>query len=471
MVFDITFNPNPVQKEFIESENKADLFSSRMGEGKSAGLCWASFYHVRHNPGAIHGFIRDTWENLRDTTLQEFFRWFPPGVCGTWNESKKTYTWASGLGDGRIQWLGMDDPQDAGKLQSRPFAGLFIDEPAPATQSAGIPELVFDIGLSRLRQPDMRYYVCKLATNNPDETHWLYRRFVDPGEEGFVVHQTIRPENERNLPADYYADLRKHWAHNPNLIERFVEGRYGTVQAGRAVTPEWSDRLHLATGLFPIRGTELVLLWDFGLNPTCIVTQVTPLRQWFILDAIVGDEMGVEELIAAAVKPLLASRYRGFKWRHVVDPAGKEREQTSASRSAIKCIRQQLGGLVRLGPVAFADRERPLRAILRQTTLGGQGVVQVDRQRARAVAQALKGGWHYHVARSGVVSVNPEKDMHSHPGDAMGYGAAILFPLARLLPGGRIKEPKHATFFGDTAFIGRPGLVIPREGRIIKPGE
>ena len=58
----VTFNPNPFQKRFIESRAKADLFSSRMGEGKSTGLAWAALYHTRHNPGARWALIRDTWE-------------------------------------------------------------------------------------------------------------------------------------------------------------------------------------------------------------------------------------------------------------------------------------------------------------------------------------------------------------------------------------------------------------------------
>src|SRR5271163_3412109 len=92
--FKIKFNPNPLQKQFIESRAKADLFSSRMGEGKSAALCWATLYHTRHNPGAIWYLIRDTWENIRATTMEEFFKWFPPGIMGTFHATHKEFTWA-----------------------------------------------------------------------------------------------------------------------------------------------------------------------------------------------------------------------------------------------------------------------------------------------------------------------------------------------------------------------------------------
>src|ERR1700675_272929 len=102
--FNVTFNPNPMQKHVIENRPPgppdpktgirgpgADLFSSRMREGKSAALCWAAFYHTRHNPGANWFLIRDTWENIRATTLEEFFKWFPPGIMGTYHATHKEF--------------------------------------------------------------------------------------------------------------------------------------------------------------------------------------------------------------------------------------------------------------------------------------------------------------------------------------------------------------------------------------------
>ena len=463
----INFDPNPLQKQFIESQAEADIFMGRMGEGKSAALAWSCFYHTRHNPGADWAFVRDTWENLRATTLKEFTCWFPPGVAGTWNEGKKTFTWAEGLAKGTVEFLGMDDPQDAAKLQSRALAGVAIDEPAPAMQSGGVPETIFDIALTRLRQkrPDgapHAWYSMKLATNSPDEEHWTYKRFVDPGEEGFRYWQSPVPENIRNLPEGYYERIRRHLGHRKDLVERFVEGGFGLMQEGIAVTPEWSDKLHLATGLSPVRGGGLVLCWDFGLNPTCIITQVTPMRDWLILHAFVGEEIGAEELIAQEVRPTLQAKYKGLPFRHIGDPNGKMREPSSSARSAVLTIRRELGGTFRAGPVAFTERREPLRAILSRQR-GGRGIVQVDRTYAKPVWLALRGGWHFHVAKSGVPGTEPLKNLASHPGDALGYGAAILFPLGRVIQQGRLRPPQHASFFGS----GPVRMRLPPEARSI----
>jgi len=459
----VEFRPNPFQKGFIESKAKADLFSSRMGEGKSTALCWACFLHTRHNPGANWAIIRDTWENMQATTLKTFFEWFPPGIFGSFHATKRVFTWANGVAEGEVTFLGMDEPADASKLMSRELAGFAIDEPAPAISSGGVDEMIFDIGLSRLRQQNMNWYSVKLAENNPDENHWTYSRFVDPGTDGFEIWQPDKPENEAHLPPEYYAELRGVWGHRPDLIRRFVEGEFGFQQTGKAVTPEWDDRLHLGTGLLPVKRVPLTLLWDFGHNPTCLVTQVTPMGHWLILDALVGDGIGVAELIGDAVKPLLAERYEGFKWRHIGDPAGSQREQTSIHRSAVRYLTKELGGGWRPGPVKPHERIDPLRAVMNKA-IQGRGMLQVDRQRARAVWQALRGGWHYHVARTGLVSGEPRKNIHSHPGDALGYGAARLFPLGKLKqPGTKRLNPPQAQFFGDKPLgFERPGLQLPK---------
>lgn len=470
-VYEIDFNPNPVQQRFIESRAMADLFSSRMGEGKSAGLVWANFYHTRHNPGARWAFIRDTWENLRDTTQKEFFKWFPPGIFGTYTASAKTWTWAvDGFGNGEIMWLGMDDPQDAAKLQSRELAGFAMDEPAPAQGSAGIDELVFTMAMSRLRMPGMKWYAAKLAQNNSDESHWTYRQFVNPGTDGYVTHQPIVPENVANLPVGYYEKLKIVWRDRPDLLRRFVEGKFGYQQEGKAVTPEWNDDLHLTLGLSPYKGRELILLWDGGLQPVCIITQISPMGHWHVLEAYYGEEVGIFELIRDVVKPVLHRNYRNFSLLHIGDPALQEREQSSVQQSAVKVIKRELGGIWRPGPVATHERVDPLRAVLTRTT-SGRGVVQVDRLKAAPVWHALRGGWHHHVARTGIVSGEPKKNHpHSDIGDAMGYGAAVLFPY------GQQKRPKpeaprraQQAGYGWSRSAG--GILQPPPPSVILPGK
>lgn len=472
VVHKTVFNPNPVQRNFIESRAKADLFSSRMGEGKSTAIAWACLYHTRHNPGAPWAIIRDTYENIVGTTQKTFFTWFPPGIFGTYNASRKTFTWASGVAEGEVVFMGMDDQQDASKLMSRELGGFAIDEPAPAVGSAGVDEMIFDIALSRLRYPGMKWYAAKLAENNPDEAHWTYRRFVSPGDPEFKIWQPQVPENILNLPADYYQTLRKTWAHRPDLIRRFVEGEFGFQQLGKAVTPQWNDKFHLAVGLVPVPRQELILCWDFGHNPTCIITQIAPSGHWYILESHVGEGIGAEELIEYIVAPILAKDYRGYRWRHIGDPAGTIREQGSIKRTPVHSIRSRLGGPWKSGPVKQLPRLEPLRAVLTKA-IQGRGLVQVDRDRARHVWHALRGGWHYNIARSGLVSDTPVKNEHSHPGDALSYAAAVLFPLGKLQNNHEKLLPNQGSsaYFGGGPAMERPRDVAEKfSGKRLYPG-
>lgn len=429
--------------------------------------------------------LRDTFENLRRTTMQEFFFWFPPGVFGEYRAGNKEFVWAPETGlEGRVIFMGVEDEIDASKIASMPLAGVAIDEPsAAAGESSGVSEFVFDTALAQLRQPGMRWYAAKLAQNNPDESHWTYRRFWDPGtpasppkhlppmqEPGFKAWQTKDMENLQNLPVGYYERMRRNWEHRPDLVRRFVEGKHGYQQVGQAVTPEWDDSLHLAYDLKPVKGTPLQLLWDGGLNPTCLITQVTPLGDWLFLESHVGEGVGAYELIEDIIKPRLTSHYAGFDWRHIGDPSLDNREQSSSMQSAAKLITRELGGAFVRGPIDEASRIEPLRAVLRRVH-EGRGIVRVDREKAKEVWFALRGGWHYHITRTGQMG-GIAKDRHSHPGDAAGYGAAFLFPLGRLKGRRPLSKAKTASYFnrapgGDSLGMARPHAKLPREAKTI----
>jgi hypothetical protein len=442
----VRFVANPTQRLFIENRpgdwlirppswpadvkpQVVDLFSCRMGEGKSAGLCWAAWFYTKHNPGAQCALIRDTWENMRDTTRVEFLKWF--GLMGEETKSAKSFKWTASGMTGTVTFMGMDDEKDAHKLQSREFGFFGMDEPSPAAGVGGIQSMIFETALTRLRQPGMQWYAAKLAQNNPDESHWTYKKFVDPGTKGYRHLQTQKPENESNLPPGYYAEMGKDLAGRPDLQRRFVEGQFGFQAIGQAVTPRWNDKVHLQKGLEPIPGCELILGWDGGLTPVCTVSQIAPSGIWYILDCLVEEDGGVYQLIDDQVFNLLEIRYANFKgkWRHIGDPSLVNRDQSDSRQSAARVIREKLGGRFTPGPIDLASGVDPLNKRLGLLGPGGQAMIQVDRERAKAVWHALRGGWHLAKHAGDVTGTTPVKNHpHSDVGDTMRYVAGILFP-------------------------------------------
>jgi hypothetical protein len=254
-------------------------------------------------------------------------------------------------------------------------------------------------------------------------------------------------------------------------VRRLVDGQFGFQSEGLAVTPQWSDNVHLALGLSPLPRARVYMLWDWGHNPTCVITQIAPNGQWIFLDAMVGDGIGVEELILDQLAPLWQERYaRGqHAITHIYDPAGAQREQTSIARSPVMLVKQQVGGELRPGPVRQTERFEPLRRVLTRL-VQGMGLVRVDRARAKPVWWALRGGWFFPVARTGLISTTPRKNVHSHPGDATSYGAAVLYPLHQLIGKGpgtaRSLQDQEPSYFGS-----KIRRLDPLEGGITAPRE
>jgi len=458
------FKANPTQRAFIESRAEADLFSSRKGEGKSAALCWANFFYTKMNPGAPSALIRDTWENMQRTTLKEFFEWFPPGKgWGEFNKGERTFTWAPEMmGKAQVIFMGMDERADAAKIASMPLAFVGMDEPCPAAiEGGGIDEFIFTTAMGQLRWPGAKWYAAKLAQNNSDELHWTYRRFIDPGTPpaeksflkplqlpGFRLFQPSSPENLSNLPPGYYERQRREYEAmgRSDLVARMVDGKITNQSIGKAMTPEWRDDVHLAPmGLTPVKGQPLVLCWDFGLTPSCIITQVAPSGTWLFLEAFVGDGVGAYQLIRDNIKPLMARKYRNFELSHTGDPSGQVRDQSNSDTSPVQAILRELGGTWKPGTRDPLDGLPALQA--RLNTLGG---VRVDKLNARAIWHALRGGWHRNVNKQGVVGL-PVKDIHSHPAEAVCHAAPHLFPLGSLRKKERAITPSHAKYFGSSA--------------------
>lgn len=496
MKHETTFIANPTQRAFIESRAEADLFASRKGEGKSAGLCWAAYYYTHHNPGANLVMLRDTWENLQRTTLDEWFRWFPNGVYGDWINSQRTWYWntkRTGL-SGKVYFLGAESKEDAQRIASMPLAGGLFDEPAPAANSsAGIDEFVFDTVMGQLRQPGMKWYIAKLATNNPDQTHWTYKRFVKPGtppnpskphlpmqELGYRCWQTKEPENVANLPPGYYESMAERWRDRQDLLRRFVEGKFGFQSKGKAVTPEWNDDIHLASGLKPISGLPVKLMWDGGQHPACVVSQISPVGDWLILDAFYGEGYGIYELIRDVVRPRLLDKYPWVRTiskgiEHTGDPNLQSPDQSTSSNDAVKVILKELGGSWFPGPVSIEDRVNPLREVLRRIR-EGRGLMTVDRDNAEAVWFALRGGWHYRISRTGIVGQIEKDHPHSDIGDCMGYGAARWYPTGRLVTKKSIVDAKVGNYYDSSpgksrSFIkSASSAMLPSEARVIGAG-
>ena len=120
-----------------------------------------------------------------------------------------------------------------------------------------------DFGITRYRGTDKTLSI--LDSNPPDTEHWLYERFV---RQPLANHKIVlQPpyENEHNLPKGYYEKMRERYRDAPDLIRRYIEGKWGAVYMGKAVYPEFDSRIHVSTSpLKMIPGLPMFNGLDFG---------------------------------------------------------------------------------------------------------------------------------------------------------------------------------------------------------------
>lgn len=501
----IRHSVSPVQGAFIQSTSLENCLMGPRGEGKTEAGLVAIQHHAWHQDLAYAPFpwavVRDTWANIERTTLQSIVRPRP----GSFAAKILPYLQIRDGGH-HIElpglwelWLfGADSAADLNKLQSMQLAGGWMEETAPAAAEdigSGLGEDVIDMIITSLRAPVMspeaadwseQYRGCALTPamisegvsigalhqhpvsgkitkrnrrvqvtqNYPDEDHWSWRRFFDSEDPDRRLFRIPRGAN-KHVDDQYRRNMYNALKDKPNLLARLVEGKPAHVYTGEAVTPEYSDNHRASTVLDPVKGVKLLRSWDGGLNPSCIIWQITPSGRALILDALRGENMGMKQFIMAQVKPVLSAHYQGCtNWQDSGDPALGERDQSDSTVTAASIINAELGTTFEPGIASWeARREAVKEALNRQ--IDGTPMVQVSK-RALILHQALSGGWHYLKTPTGaVLRDKPVKDKHSHPADAWSHHVAKIFQpqqkLSKPIPSTR----KRAAGYGAKTLGGR----------------
>lgn len=425
------------------------------GSGKSSTACWTLFRHaleqapfdgVRETRWAI---IRNTYPELKSTTIKTWTDWFPPEIAPMKWDAPISSRIRLGLPDGtkldmEVLFFSLDRPEDVGKLRGLELTGAWINE------ASEIPEEVLQVLTARVgRFPSARRGGATRAriimdTNPPPDDHWYYK-FAEketPKDWSFhrqpggllilktdtttgVIEYGAHPDAENifNLRGgyDYY---RQQLGGKPHeWVKAFILGEYASTQSGKPVYPEWNEAKHLAKEeLKPIQGLPLLLGWDFGLTPACIVAQLDPKGRLLILEEFVARDMGIRQFAREVVRPVLTNKYRNFKFDSIGDPAGNQRVQTDEKT----CMQELLSaGIATEGSDTndFIPRREAVAYFLNGLA-GGEPAMLVS-PNCDTLRRGFNGGYRY--ARMQIAGVDPryrerpEKDKYSHPHDALQY--------------------------------------------------
>jgi hypothetical protein len=458
---DIIYNRTNTAKEFHRSTAPVKFLKGPVGCGKSVA-CAIDEYKIAclQEPNSYGkrrtriGVIRNTYPELKTTTIKTWLEWFPEEHFGRikW-DSPITHHIKIGDLDMEVMFLALDSETDIKKLRSLEFTLIYLNE------AQYIPKIIFNVCRERInRFPPKKDGVpitwagILLDSNPPDTDHWLYKTFEEEKPEGFerfnyaaaLVKVDKAPTDGtlhasslngsiyvNNTEADYVVVQNdpQYWlklvtGNTDDYIRVNLLGEYGFVKHGKPVHPEYNDLLHFANKeLKADPNLEIGFGWDFGLTPAIAIVQMTPRGQLMVLDELCTDDMGLRSFTSDVVIPHLDKHYPWWRSKYVSDndPSGSNRSQTD--ERSCEMILKELGIDSR---GASSNQETPRRDALKYflgKMVDGQPAFIVS-NKCKMIRKGLMGGFHY--ARVKVVGDDryhdkPVKNIYSHIMEALEY--------------------------------------------------
>lgn len=465
----LDFSTSPTVAKFFSSDAFVRGLMGPVGSGKSYACCAEIFRRaVEQKPSPRDGIkytrwaiVRNTHPMLRTTTLKTWLELLPEHVWGnvkysppiTHHIKLPPRDGAAGI-DCEIIFMALDDPKDVRKLLSLELTGAWVNEcrELPKAVVDGLTHRVGRFPTKADGGPTWRGVI--MDTNPMDDDHWYYRLaekerpggqfrwdfFRQPGgveevsledlpeempEAKGYIHQGGRwwrtnpkAENLKNLPAGYYEQLLG--GKNVDWVKCYAQGEYTFVQEGKPVWPEYNDNL-MADDLEPDPSVPVHVGLDFGLTPAAIFAQRMPNNRWHVLHELVTFDMGLERF-CSMLKSDLESRFPRYETLIWGDPAGSQRDQIFET-TAFEHLKTH-GLLARPTATNEFRTRREALAIPMGRLIDGKPGFLIDRKCMR-LRKSLAGGYHFRRVAIGAGQERfrdtPNKNEHSHVGDAAGY--------------------------------------------------
>jgi hypothetical protein len=419
------------------------------------------------------GIVRNTSGELSTTTLATWLAWFEE-LGDVRKRQKPIMTYEHTFNDGHgvveleLLFIALDRPEDVRKIKSLELTGCYINE------LSEVPKAALAHMKGRVnRYPSKAfchepYWSGIIAdTNPPEDDHWIFKDFE---ENAFDKHKLFKQppgliknddgkwvrnphaDNAAHLPDAYYENLAE--GQSQEFVKVFCLGEYGSVGFGKRVYPEFNPDFHAVESLDAIQGEQLILGWDFGLTPACVVMQLSARGQLLILKEYVGDGMGIRTFADSIVIPSLMKDFPYCKvGMSVADPAGNARNEIVEEMSCIGELNSLNVPTTGARTNDIDPRLGSVRYFLNKMVDGKPGLV-LDRRNCPTLFKGFVKDYVYaRVAVSGEERYKdkPNKNMASHPMDALGYGCLEI--ASDRIAQDKMGETKHVDMFNPVMRI------------------
>lgn len=458
------YPPGPVAESFMDAAGFVAGIMGPVGSGKSV-TCAMKVLELsqnqtpspldkkRYTRGAI---IRNTYPELKTTTIKTWHQWVPPDV-GRWrDEGPPCHHIQVGDLDIEVLFIALDRPQDVRKLLSLELSWAWINE------AREVPKAILDGLTGRVgRFPEAKHGGCRapqivMDTNPPDTDHWWYMLAEHDAStpKGEELQKSVM-EAERELRAigalaegqalfEFFhqpgglspnAENTEGLGHMPGgrvgyytrasagktseWVNVYVNGNYGFVMDGKPVYPEYNDTLHCKPTDYNPRLPVFIGL-DFGLTPAATLFHRSAVGRYLVFDELVTEDMGAVRF-AELLRDKLAQY--GIQQATITgDPAGDIRAQTDEI-TPFQILRAN-GVDARPAPTNDFIKRRESVAVPLSRLIDGQPGIQID-PRCRNLRKGMMGGYCYRrvqVTGSERFADMPDKGKLSHVAESFQYG-------------------------------------------------
>ena len=435
---DLTYTPPKSVEGFLQSEAFISLIVGPVGSTKTtAGIIKIAYHAAQMAPGrdgirrsrAI--WVRNTREQLRDTSIPDVLRWYPDGVAGTFE--KTNYKFVLEFDDVvcEILFRGLDDSNDVRRLLSLQASFGILDEfreinpdifNALQGRLGRFPSKL-DNGVGCVTDDGRPNAHIWGMTNPPDmDTFWeMY--LSEPPKNADVFFQPSGLSAEADwvdfLPDGYYDNLAE--GKSEDWVDVYINAKFGKSLSGQPVFRAFDSDIHVAKNpLNYIKSTThpLIIGMDFGLTPATTISQVDTFGRFLTYADLTSDGMGTLRFVREKLKPLLANKFPGMPVLVIGDPAGQQRAQTD-ERSVFDILRQEGFRVIPAKSNSVVARLSAVDSLLTRMA-DGKPAMLID-PGCRDLINALRGGYRYKIKNNGDTDDKPEKNGYSHIADAFQY--------------------------------------------------
>ena len=346
------FQVTPTMWRFMEDQAFVRLIAGPIGSGKSV-CCSHELVNmaVQQQPNE-HGerktrtlIVRNTFDQLRSTTMKTFMDWFPHGHWGLYKASEKTFYMDHSLPDGtrikaEFMFMPLDTPDDVRKALSLELTFLWANEWREIH-----PEVVDGLLMRLRRYPSMKdggpSRSCAIFdTNMPDLDTWHFDKMENPPHnwrihvqppailnlEEYLSQEGSEPEpseathdaqgtswwlnpradNLSHLDPSYYPDIIP--GKSEDFVNVYLRCRYGRSLSGVPVFDKtFNPDFHIADKPFTALKSPdypLIIGTDLGRTPASTILQRNAWGQLVVLDELTSENMGIETFLDRKLAPL-----------------------------------------------------------------------------------------------------------------------------------------------------------------------